>query len=384
MFDGLYTNTTSEEVPREFTNPKSPGEKLEFSRDSNRKITYVEAVREAIAQEMRRDKRVLLFGEDIAEYGGAFGETKGLLGEFGSDRVFNTPLCEANIAGIGTGMALRGLRPVAKASMYIDFLTQALDQIVNHAGKLPYMSGGQLKVPAVFWTDMGGGMGYAGQHSQNLEAMLTMFPGLKVVAPATAYDAKGLMIAAIRDDNPIVFIGHQNLFRNPREHLAFPAVPEEPYTVPIGKANVSRKVDNPDPEKTITLVSYSWMLYNTMRAADRLKSDGIEVEIIDLRTLLPLDMETIYKSVAKTGRLVIAHQACAEGGIGETIAGRIASEYMPETNEPVLKHLKSPVAIVGAPFCVPPCSMPLEKGTGEERGFIPRDADIYQAAKNTL
>ena len=328
MFDGLYTKVTSENVPIKFASPKSPGPKLEFKRDSRGRINYSEAVREAIAQEMRRDLRVRLFGEDLAEYGGAFGETEGLWQEFGFDRVFNTCLCEANIAGIATGMALRGLRPIAKASMYIDFFTQALDQIANHAAKLPYMSGGQLQVPAVFWTDMGGGMGYAGQHSQNLETMITMFPGLKVVAPSTAYDAKGLMIAAIRDDNPVVVIGHQNLYKNIKcDGSGFVPVPEEPYALPIGKANLVKKMEGePKVGQSITIVSYSWMLYSALQAAEALEKEGHQPEVIDLRTLSPLDMDTISYSLSRTGRLVIAHQACVEGGLGQQIACKVISE----------------------------------------------------------
>ncbi len=390
MLFGLYNDTTSDIVPAKYASPKSIGDSIVFKRSDDGTIKYDQAIVEGIAQEMRRDMRVLLFGEDVADYGGAFGETTGLLNEFGRDRVFNTPLCEANIAGTGIGMALRGLRPISKASMYIDFLTLSLDQIANHAGKLPYMSGGQLNVPAVFWTDMGGGMGYAGQHSQCLEAMVTMFPGLKVVAPATAYDAKGLMIASIRDDNPVVFIGHQNLYKRVKcESSGFVAVPEEPYTIPIGKANIVRGIEK-RTDKGITLISYSWMLYNTISAASMLEKDGYEVEVIDLRTLLPLDTETIYDSIKRTGRVVIAQQSCVGGGLAERISGKIVSDKMPlEPDSYVRDFLKAPVGIVGAPFSVPPCALTLEtsftRSDGSRNvGFIPGDGEIYNAAKAIL
>jgi len=330
--------------------------------------------------------------EDLAEYGGAFGETKGLWQEFGFDRVFDTCLCEANIAGMANGMALRGLRPIAKASMYIDFLTQALDQIANHAAKLPYMSGGQLQVPAVFWTDEGGGMGYAGQHSQALERMLTMFPGLKVVAPATAYDGKGLMITAIRDNNPVVFIGHQNCYKNIRcDSSGFVPVPEEPYTVPIGKANIVKRIEGePEVGKAVTLISYSWMLHSTLQAAKMLEKEGYQPEVIDLRTLLPLDTDTLYWSVRRTGRVVIAHQACVEGGLGQQIAGKIISEgFSGDHGTDMMDYLDAPIRIVGAPFTVPPCSVVLERSFtkpdgSRNRGFIPGPEEIYQAAKDIL
>lgn len=390
MLFGLYTDTTSDNIPAEFAGPKSVGDPITFERDADGKIKYDQAIVEGIAQEMRRDARVLLFGEDLADYGGAFGETSGLLSEFGRDRVFNTPLCEANIAGTAIGMGLRGLRPISKSSMYIDFLTLALDQIANHAAKLPYMSGGQLKVPAVFWTDMGGGMGYAGQHSQSLEAMVTMFPGLKVVAPATSYDAKGLMISSIRDDNPIVFIGHQNLYKRVKcDSSGFREVPEDPFTVDIGKAYIVKGIKS-ESDNAITMISYSWMLYNTLSAAEMIENDGYEVEVIDLRTLLPLDTDTIYKSVKRTGRVIIAQQSCIGGGLGERIAGKIISDKMPDdTGYFVRDFLKAPVRIVGAPFSVPPCALTLEtsftKSDGSRNtGFIPGDVEIYNAAKEIL
>jgi len=394
MLDKVYATTTSDIVPPEFKDPTSPGEAATYPRDKEGRIAFSESIREALSQEMRRDGRVVVMGEDIGEYGGAFGETKGLREEFGVDRVFNTPLCESNIAGTATGMALRGMRPVAQASMYIDFFTQALDQVANHAAKLSYMSGGQLKVPVVFWTHIGGGMGYAGQHSQSIETMVTMFPGLKVVAPATGYDAKGLMVAAIREDNPVVFLGHQNLYKNIGCNSAgFVPVPEDLYTVPIGEANVVRKVDNPEDGKAVTIVSYSWMLYSAMDAASKLEDEGYQPEVIDLRTLLPIDIDTIARSVLKTGRLVIAQQAVIEGGLGEQIVGRLMSEQTTAAiagppRKSALSSLMAPVEIVGAPFCIPPAAMKLEKSRtvdGERiRGFIPGDVEIVEAAKKTL
>jgi pyruvate/2-oxoglutarate/acetoin dehydrogenase E1 component len=237
-------------------------------------------------------------------------------------------------------------------------------------------------------------MGYAGQHSQSIETMVTMFPGLKVVAPATGYDAKGLMVAAIREDNPVVFLGHQNLYKNIGCNSAgFVPVPEDLYTVPIGEANVVRKVDNPEDGKAVTIVSYSWMLYSAMDAASKLEDEGYQPEVIDLRTLLPIDIDTIARSVLKTGRLVIAQQAVIEGGLGEQIVGRLMSEQTTAAiagppRKSALSSLKAPVEIVGAPFCIPPAAMKLEKSRtvdGERiRGFIPGDVEIVEAAKKTL
>jgi len=389
MFTGLYTSSKSDgkiEAPPHIAKPK---EFSHFERKGDGRIGYSQAVTEAIIQEMMRDGTVILIGEDIGEYGGAFGETKGIYNIFGADRVINTSLNEANIAGVPIGMALRGMRPISKASMYIDFLTLALDQIGNHAAKLPYMSGGQLQVPIVFWTDMGGGMGYAGQHSQNLEAMIAMFPGLKVVAPATSYDAKGLMIAAIRDNNPVVYIGHQNLYKDVNKCSSLidsvdtrGSIPTEPYEVPIGIANVFKKIEEPEDGKAVTLVSYSWMMNNALKAANMFEQDGYQVEVIDLRTLLPIDYETISESLARTHRLVIAHQACRTGGLGLEIAGEIAS------NKGYFYELSAPIQVVGAPFTVPPCSRNLEQSFGpianRNVGFIPGDIEIYQSLRRTF
>ena len=302
-------------------------------------ITYREAVREALREEMRRDERVFMLGEDIGIYGGAFGVTTGMLEEFGPERIRNTPISEAAIAGVAVGAAAMGMRPVAEV-MYIDFITLSMDQLVNQAAKIRYMFGGKATLPMVVRTTIGGGRGYAGQHSQSLEAMLTQVPGLKVIAPSTPYDAKGLLKSAIRDDNPVIFIEHQLLYTEKG------VVPEEEYTVPIGKAAVRRE------GKDITIVAYLMMAQVAMEAAELLAAEGIEAEVVDPRTLIPLDAETVAASVRKTGRLLIVCQAPKTGCFGEHIAYR--------AQELAFASLKAPAQIVAAYDIPPPMAQTLE------------------------
>lgn len=278
-----------------------------------RKITYAEAINEAIREEMRLNEKIILLGEDIGVFGGVFKVTKGLIEEFGRERVIDTPISESAIAGSALGMSLMGLRPIAEI-MWIDFMTVAMDQIVNQAAKFRYMFGGQCKVPLVIRTQEGGGRYNGSQHSQALEAWFVHVPGLLVVVPSTPYDAKGLLKTAIRDDNPVIFIEHKLLYRVEGE------VPEDEYLIPFGKADIKME------GKDVTLVATSRMVYKSLSVAERLAKDGISVEVIDPRTLVPLDIETIKESVKKTGKLVIVHEASKRAGIGAEIGMEVVEE----------------------------------------------------------
>jgi len=278
---------------------------------NGREITYLEAVREAMVDEMRRDETVFLIGEDVGRYGGAFGVSLGMLDEFGPERIRETPISEAAIAGAATGAAMMGMRPIAEI-MFMDFLTISMNQLVNQAGKIRFMFGGKAKVPLVLRTPAGSGTGAAAQHSQSLEAWFVHAPGIKVVAPATPYDAKGLLLASIRDNNPVLFMEHKLLYRTKG------VVPEGDYTVPLGQAVVSRT------GKDISIIAYSIMVPRALEAAEQLAEEEIEVEVVDLRSLKPLDNETIIKSVSKTGRVLIAHESPKTGGFGGEVAAMIA------------------------------------------------------------
>jgi len=278
---------------------------------NGREITYLEAVREAMVDEMRRDETVFLIGEDVGRYGGAFGVSLGMLDEFGPERIRETPISEAAIAGAATGAAMMGMRPIAEI-MFMDFLTISMNQLVNQAGKIRFMFGGKAKVPLVLRTPAGSGTGAAAQHSQSLEAWFVHAPGIKVVAPATPYDAKGLLLASIRDNNPVLFMEHKLLYRTKG------VVPEGDYTVPLGQAVVSRTGQD------ISIIAYSIMVPRALEAAEQLAEEEIEVEVVDLRSLKPLDNETIIKSVSKTGRVLIAHESPKTGGFGGEVAAMIA------------------------------------------------------------
>ena len=275
-----------------------------------KKISFSKAINEALFEEMFRDENVYVLGEDVGEFGGAFGVTKGLYQQFGPKRAIDTPLSEAAIAGAAVGSAVTGMRPIAEI-MYIDFSTIAMDQIVNQAAKMRYMFGGKAKVPIVFRMQSGAGTGMAAQHSQSLEAWYNHIPGLKVVIPSTPYDAKGLLKTAIRDDNPIIFIEHKLLYSEKGE------VPEEEYLIPLGKASIKRE------GKDVTIISYSRMIHVVLAAAGELQGQGVDAEVIDLRTIKPLDENTIFQSIIKTGRAVIVHEACKNGGVGGEIIARI-------------------------------------------------------------
>ena len=313
-------------------------------------MTYLEAIRQALWQEMKRDERVFLLGEDIGVYGGAFGLTHGMLDEFGPGRVRETPISEATIVATAVGASLLGMCPVAEI-MFMDFVLLALDQIANQAAKMHFMFGGRTSVPIVVRMPGGSGTGAASQHSQSLESILMHFPGLKVVNPSTPYDAKGLMLAAIRDPNPVCFVEHKVLYKTKGE------VPEDDYTIPIGVAEVKRA------GRDITVVANNIMVMKTLHIAEHLAQDGIEVEVIDPRTLLPLDTETIINSVTKTGRLLVVHEACQTGGwAGEVIASVVGS--------PAFDYLDTPVRRLGGR------DIPIPYNRGLEKFAIPQDADI--------
>ena len=341
IYEGLLADTTSDDIGSEWATSedalKSPAAKAR--RDGAGRILARHAVAEALMEEMLRDRRVILYGEDVADYGGAFGATRGLIEIFGRERVFNTAISEAAICGTAAGAAMVGLRPVAEL-MYIDFLPMAMDQVGNQAAKNRYMFGGKATLPMVIRTSIGGGKGYAGQHSQSLEALVTMFPCLKVVTPSSAYDLKGLLKSSIRDDNPVIFIEHQHLYTSKDP------VPEDDYTIPLGVGKIIREGTD------ITVVAYSFMAQVAAEAAQMAEEEGISVELIDPRTLIPLDTEMINSSVNKTGLLLIVQQAPATGCYGEHIA------Y--QAQDACFEALKKPVRIVAAHDVPPPMAEPLE------------------------
>jgi len=323
-----------------------------------RDITYSEAVREAMSQEMRKNDDVYILGEDIGVYGGAFGVTRGMIEEFGSDRVRNTPISESGIAGTAVGSALTGMRPIAELQ-FSDFITIALDQMANQAAKIRYMYGGKGKVPMVLRTPSGSGTGAAAQHSQSLEAWVAHVPGLKVVQPSTGYDAKGLLKAAIDDDNPVIFYEHKTLYGTKSD------VPEEQYSIPLGQADIKREGTD------VTIVAYAVMVPRALEAAMKLEKEGISVEVVDPRTLVPLDKETIVKSVSKTGRVVVAHEAIKRGGYGGEIASTIAESD-------AFDFLDAPIKRLGG------AESPIPYNPELEKAHVPQVPDIIKAVKETL
>jgi acetoin:2,6-dichlorophenolindophenol oxidoreductase subunit beta len=318
--------------------------------------SYLEAIRSGLREEMGRDASVYLFGEDIA-LGGPFGVTKDLAEEFGKNRVINTPISEGTVMGLAIGAATAGLRPVVEV-MFIDFITLAMDQLVNHAAKLHYMSGGQLRVPLTVRVQCGASGHMGAHHSQSLEAWMAHVPGLKVVMPSTPSDAKGLLKAAVRDDNPVLFIEHRGLY------WMRGGVPETDHLVPIGKAAVVREGSD------ITIVALAKMLQPALEAAQELSTNGVSVEVVDPRSLSPLDVKTIAASVKKTSRLIIAHEAVEQGGMAAEIATQVQQE--------AFYHLDSAIQRVTAPFAPVPASPALEKC------FVPVKADIIRAAQRAL
>jgi len=291
----------------------------------SKELTYLDAIREALAEEMRRDPKVFVLGEDVGPYGGAFGATQGLHEEFGDMRVVDTPISESLIIGVSIGAALRGYRPVAEMQ-FADFISCGFDQIVNQAATLRYRYGGRASVPIVVRAPSGGGVSGGLYHSQNPEAWFVHRPGLKVVAPSTAYDAKGLLKAAIRDDNPVVYFEHKFLYRRAKG-----PVPEGDDIVPIGVAATRREGND------ATLITYGAMVTPSLEAADRLSKEGIEVEVIDLRSLMPFDKDAIFRSVEKTSRALVVHEDVKTLGIGAEISAVIMEERFDRLDAPVLR-----------------------------------------------
>jgi len=320
-----------------------------------RELLYCEAINEAIEQEMHRDKRVFILGQGIAERGGSYRVTKGLVKKFGAERVIDTPIAEASTTGMAIGAAIQGKRPIVELT-YIDFTLLSMDMIVNQAAKYHFITGGKNSVPMVLRTQGGAGKGYAMHHSQSLEALFYHIPGLKLAMPSTPYDAKGLLKTAIRDDHPVIFIEHKLLYETIGE------VPENDYTIPFGKAVFRRKGTD------CTIVSYSLMTIKSLEASEILASEGINCEVIDLRTLVPMDHEILLKSVKKTGHLVIVNEAAKRGSVASDISAWIT--------EKAFHDLKAPILRVSGKITPIPYNKALEKAS------IPDVGDIVSGVKS--
>jgi 2-oxoisovalerate dehydrogenase E1 component beta subunit len=316
-------------------------------------VSYLEAVRDGIWEEMDRDERVFVLGEDVGVYGGAFGVTAGMVDRFGAERVVDTPISEDAIVGAAIGAAMMGLRPIAEMQ-FMDFIACAFDPITNFAAKSRYRTG--VGIPIVVRGPSGGGVHGGPFHSQNPEAYFTHTPGLKVVQPATAYDAKGLIKSAIRDEDPVIFFEHKYLYRRIRESL-----PEEDYVVPIGKARIARK------GRDLSVLTYGAMVWVALDAAAQLEAEGIDCEVVDLRTLLPLDEETIFESVGKTNRALILHEDTRTGGVGAEISAMLSERCFEKLDAPILR--------VTAPDTPVPFSPPLEEY------FLPNADKVARAAR---
>jgi 2-oxoisovalerate dehydrogenase E1 component beta subunit len=319
-------------------------------------ISYLEAIRQALFEEMERDSRVFVLGQDVGVYGGAFKVTEGLQARFGKERVLDTPLAEEAIVGGAIGAAMRGMRPVAEMQ-FMDFISRAFDLLTNFAAKNRYRTG--VGVPMVVRGPCGGGVHGGPYHSQNPEMYFVKTPGLKVVAPATAYDAKGLLKAAIRDDDPVLFLEHKFLYRRVKDR-----VPEEDYVVPIGKAAIRR------PGADLTVVTYGAMVWTALEAAEILAKDGVSAEVLDLRTLLPLDEEAILASVRRTGKCLVLHEDTRTGGLGAEIAATLS--------EKAFEWLDGPILRVTAPDTPVPYSPPLEEA------FLPNVNTLLAAARKLV
>jgi pyruvate/2-oxoglutarate/acetoin dehydrogenase E1 component len=322
-----------------------------------REIEYREAIREAVIEEMDRDSRVFLIGEDIGVYHGAFKAYRGLLSKYGAERVIDTPISENTIIGAGIGAALTGFRPVAEI-MFVDFSTLAMDQIINQAAKVSFMTGGKVNVPLVIRTQGGIGKGLGAQHSQSLESLFYHIPGLKLAVPSSPYDVKGLLKTAIRDDRPVIFMEHKMIYpvKGP--------VPDKEYTVPFGKADIKKE------GRDITIFAYSNMVLKSLEAARALEREGISCEIIDPRTLVPLDIDLLLDSVKKTHRLLIVSEACRRGSIASDISARVTAE--------VFDSLIAPVKIIAGLNTPIPYSLTLEEAS------VPQVADVVRAARELI
>jgi pyruvate/2-oxoglutarate/acetoin dehydrogenase E1 component len=324
---------------------------------SVREITYADALREALREEMLRDPSVILLGEEIGVFGGAYKISRGLLDEFGPERVRDTPISEAAIAGAAVGLALAGFKPVAEI-MYMDFLPISLDQLATQAAKIHFMSGGQLKVPMVLRTQTSLGRQHGSQHSQFFPSWFFQVPGLKVALPATPFDAKGLLKSAIRDENPVLFLESGILYRTKGE------VPEEEYTVPLGKAEIRRKGED------VTVVGVSRMVGEAISAAKKLEETGVSAEVVDVRTLQPLDLETIVDSVKRTSRMVVACDDVKAGGVGSEISAAVL--------ESAFDYLDAPILRVACP------EMPVPFSPTLEQMYMPSADKIVQAVSQIM
>jgi pyruvate dehydrogenase E1 component beta subunit len=334
---------------------------------ATRTLTMAQAIAEAIGQEMERDQRVFVLGEDVGIYGGIFGATSGLLQRFGPERIMDTPISETAFIGAATGAAAAGMRPIVEL-MFVDFFGVCMDQIYNHLAKNTYMSGGNVHLPVVLTTAIGGGYNDAAQHSQCLYGIFAHIPGLKVVVPSNAYDAKGLMIQAIRDDNPVMYLFHKGIMGLP--WMAYfvgstTEVPEDSYTVPFGQARIVREGTD------LTIVTLSQMVHKAAAAAEAAENDGVSVEVLDLRTLVPLDREAVLRSVAKTGRLLIADEDYLQFGVSGEIAALVAEQIGSIS-------MKAPVKRLGVPNVPIPYSRPLEEAV------IPQVSHITTAIRQLM
>ncbi|THF74569.1 alpha-ketoacid dehydrogenase subunit beta [Cohnella fermenti] len=320
-------------------------------------MNMIEAIKDAMRVELRRDQNVLIFGEDVGHVGGVFRATEGLQAEFGENRVFDTPLAESAIGGLAVGLGTQGFRPIAEIQ-FVGFIYEALDQMFVQAARLRFRSGGRYNAPIVFRTPFGGGVKAAELHTDSLEGLAIQTPGIKVIVPSNPYDAKGLLISAIRDNDPVFFMEHLNLYRAFRDE-----VPEGEYTVPIGKANIVREGAD------VTIIAYGLMVHTAKKAADELAKEGINAEIIDLRTLMPLDIETIVESLKKTNRAIVVQEAQKTSGA--------AAEVIAQINEKAILHLEAPVLRVAGPDTVYPFAQ-------IEDTWLPTPARIVKAAKQVL
>ncbi|MCI8583856.1 MAG: alpha-ketoacid dehydrogenase subunit beta [Dorea sp.] len=323
-----------------------------------RQITYRDAVREAMVEEMRRDENVYFMGEDIGAYCGAFGVSKNMLEEFGAERIRETPISETAFMGAGVGSAITGMRPIVEL-MFSDFMAVCYDQIINQAAKMHFMFAGKVNVPMVIRTPSGGGTGAAAQHSQSLEQMYLHVPGLKVVVPSTPYDAKGLLKASIRDNNTVVFLEQKRLYKEKG------MIPDEDYTIPLGVADVKREGTD------VSIITYGRMVQMSLKVAEKLAEEGINVEVLDLRTLSPLDKDAIIATAKKTHKVVIVHEAVQFGGFGGEIAATI-------TDSDAFYYLDAPIKRVGALYCPVPFNPVLEAET------FPTPAKIEAAVRDVL
>ncbi|MER2225711.1 MAG: alpha-ketoacid dehydrogenase subunit beta [Carnobacterium sp.] len=318
--------------------------------------TMIQAITEALDQEMERDQDILIFGEDVGKNGGVFRATAGLQEKYGEERVSDTPLAESGIGGLAIGLAFQGFRPVPEIQ-FIGFLFEVLDSIVGQAARTRYRMSSTRNMPITIRTPFGGGVHTPEMHSDNLEGLLTQSPGIKVVVPSNPYDAKGLLISALRDNDPVVFMEHMKLYRSFRDE-----VPEEIYTVPLGKAAITRE------GKDVSVITYGAMVREAIKAADELEKEGISVEIVDLRTISPLDIETIVASVEKTGRVVVVQEAQRQAGVGAMV--------MSEISERAILSLQAPIGRVAAPDTVFPFGL-------AENAWLPNATDIADKVKET-